>query len=123
MEPVVNIDIIKELKPGDVVFRHGNYGVVDKTTVERVTKTQAILANGHKVEKRLSIFPKVEFPRNAQYYTSMIPSNALSHYRLHTDELEREWFKKESVEYLGKYNWNLCDHDTLVTVINALPKS
>lgn len=104
---MINDDWLKELKVGDKVIIHGPYQSKSVGVVERLTKTQIILAGGSKFK----LDDGYNTPRQQWHNSLLRPFNQKDY-----DEI----ILKNVRENLGRVNWSDYDKETVFKVWNLI---
>lgn len=108
---------IKILNKGDVVYESGNYGLIQKLTVESVTPKRATLSNGYTVKREL-------LDCGSYYRVSRMGVPAwevgLRTYKLENTSLAREWMRKTVLEKLKGYDFSKCTDEQLAKLFSII---
>lgn len=101
------------LSVGDILYEYGNYGVYNRVTVTRISPTLAFLSDGFKCPREGwdGCFPKRGESKSV---------SGLSHYRIESEELISEWFRKTSLKTLYAFQFSNLTNTQLSEIMKII---
>jgi len=102
-----------ELKVGDQLFADTRYHGLALVTVERLTKTTAVLSDGEKLDN--PTFDHVKSKGSSGGYIS-------TYYRLITDSLKEQYTRQNALRKVKAIKWDDISTEQLLTLITTLNK-